>query len=96
MNMNLISILNCFIGIENFQLLPAHNKLHSKHILALFAFQILYKCTVQCMSMSEVGAQGDPCMMTIFLSIVRPHLLYSTSSRVAVSKYSVLHSRLSS
>jgi len=41
-------------------------------------------------SMSDVGAQGDPCTATVFFSIVRPHLLYSASSPVPVTKYIIL------
>jgi hypothetical protein len=37
--------------------------------------------------MSLVGAQGDPCTASIFWSIVRPHLLYSASRPVPLTKY---------
>jgi hypothetical protein len=40
-------------------------------------------------SMSGVGIQGNPCTMTIFWCIVHPHLLYSTSSPVLLTKYSI-------
>jgi hypothetical protein len=46
-------------------------------------------------SMSEVGSQGDPCTASILLSIVRPHLLYSSSSTVPLTKYSILHNGIS-
>jgi len=43
-------------------------------------------------SMSGVGEQGDPCTATI----VRPHLLYSASSPVLLTKYNTLHNGISS
>jgi hypothetical protein len=39
-------------------------------------------------SISRVGSQSDPCTATIFWSIVRPHMLYSASSPVPLTKYS--------
>jgi hypothetical protein len=41
-------------------------------------------------SMSEARAQGDPCIVTIFWSIMRSHLLYSANSPVPLTKYSIL------
>jgi hypothetical protein len=45
-------------------------------------------------SMSGVAAQGNPCTVTIFWCIVRPHRLYSASSSVLLTKYSILHKNL--
>jgi hypothetical protein len=47
-------------------------------------------------SIREVGAQGDPCIATIFWSVVHPHLLYSASSPIPLTKYSILHNGISS
>jgi hypothetical protein len=47
-------------------------------------------------SISGVITQGDPCTMTNFWSIVRPHLLYSTSSPIPLTKYIILHNVISS
>jgi hypothetical protein len=41
--------------------------------------------------MSGVDAQGDPCTATMFWFIVRPHFLYSASSPVPLTKYTILH-----
>jgi hypothetical protein len=64
---------------------------------------VLYECEMWFVSLNEqceyerVGAQGDPCTATIFWSVVRPHiLLYSASSTVPLTKYGILHSRISS
>jgi hypothetical protein len=65
---------------------------------------VLYECEMwlvslneQCVSMRRVGAQGDPCTATSLWSVVRSHiLLYSASSSVPLTKYSILHSRISS
>jgi hypothetical protein len=43
-----------------------------------------------CMSISGVVAQGNPRNVTIFWSVVCPHLLYSTSSPVPLTKYMVI------
>jgi hypothetical protein len=40
--------------------------------------------------MSGLGAQGDPCTATIFCPIVCPHLLYSASSPLSLTKFSIL------
>jgi hypothetical protein len=40
---------------------------------------------------SGMSAQGDPCTDTIFWYTVRPHLLYSASSTVPLTKYNILH-----
>jgi hypothetical protein len=47
-------------------------------------------------SMSGMGAQGYPCTTAIFWSIVCQHLLYSTSNPISLTKYSMLHNRISS
>jgi hypothetical protein len=47
------------------------------------------------MSLSGVGIQVDPCTATIFWSIVHPHLLYSASSPVPLTKHSILRNRIS-
>jgi hypothetical protein len=47
-------------------------------------------------SMSGMGAQGDPCTATIFWSILSLLLLYSASSPVRPTKYSILHNGISS
>jgi hypothetical protein len=47
-------------------------------------------------SMSEVDAQGDSCTATIFWSIMFPCLLYSASSSIPLTKYSILHNGISS
>jgi hypothetical protein len=51
------------------------------------------------MSIRWVGAQGNACPATTFWSVGRPHLIYSASSPVPLSKNSILltefhHSRL--
>jgi hypothetical protein len=48
------------------------------------------------MSVNGVGTKGDPCTLTAFWSIVCPFLLYSTSSPIPLTKYTVLHNRISS
>jgi hypothetical protein len=45
--------------------------------------------------MSEVGAQGDPCTTIIFWSVAHPHVLYSASNPVPLTKYSILHNGIS-
>jgi hypothetical protein len=44
--------------------------------------------------MLRVGVQGDPCTTTIFRYIVRRRLLYSASSPVHLTKYSILHNEV--
>jgi hypothetical protein len=46
--------------------------------------------------MSGIRVQGDPCTATIFWSIARLHPLYSASSPVTLTKYSIIHNRISS
>jgi hypothetical protein len=49
-----------------------------------------------CMSINGVGAQGNPCTVTIFWSIVQTHLLYSASTPRLVIKHSILYNGISS
>jgi hypothetical protein len=44
------------------------------------------------MSKSAVGAQDDPYTTTVILSVVCPHVLYSASSPLPLTKYSIVQS----
>jgi hypothetical protein len=67
-----------------------------KNSLCHLQCMVRFTMTVTSVSMNGVGAQGDPCIATILWSIVRPHLLYSASSPAPLTKYSILHNRISS
>jgi hypothetical protein len=41
-----------------------------------------------------LGTQGDSCTTTIFSSVVHAHLLYSASSPIPLTKYSILDNRM--
>jgi hypothetical protein len=43
-------------------------------------------------SKSPVGAQDDPYTTTVILSVVCPHVLYSASSPLPLTKYSIVQS----
>jgi hypothetical protein len=48
------------------------------------------------MSKIAVGAQDDPYTTTVFLSVVCPHVLYSASSPLPLTKYSIVQSGIPS
>jgi hypothetical protein len=65
----------------------------------IYIYIYIYICVCVCVcvhvhfgisiGITMVGAQGNPCSATILWSIVRPHLLYSTSSLIPLRQSTV-------